>query len=653
MRSRAQPQQKNPKSNFRTLPMQMREVSQEDRTVELSFSSENPVDRWFGPEILCHDEGCVDLTRLQNVGSVLFHHGRDPSYGSLPIARIVSLSVDQETKRCKAVVSFDSDEKSDLIYQKVRSGSLKGISVGYTVNAYEEVRAGKTSSNGRFTGPCYVATKWEPMEISFEPVPADDDVGAGRNQNPEREEHGMSAVTDKNNPNNPVAAPEHGGERGAPQPAAPAPAAVPTTDNTTSERQRCTEIYTLCREFDVDAQEFIQQGKTIDEVRTIILNDLKRSRTPLTSHVTVVADEEDKYRDAARDGLLLRMGEMLEKPAPGAESFRGMSLHQLMADCAMRCGVKDAHRLSPDELWREMAMQSRGQFADTNSFVSIVNSTLHATIARAYATAPTTYQYWTSVGSNPDFKKMTRYRLAATGEMQEIPENGEFKTVSGKDEGVETGLKTYGKKFGFSRQTIINDDLGTVSRMITAQVRSNQRFINQKCYEALTKNAKISDGKNLFDASHNNLFTGAAPSIASFNEMIVAMAKQKDINDKDVLNIKPHFVLAPVALGMAIRQILESTADPDATNSGVMNPMKGAFQLITDAQLDIANPKGYYAVADPDEADGIEVTYLNGKRTPTLESKVSWDTLGIEYRMFHDFGINIIDYRGMSYNPGK
>ena len=180
MRSRAQPQQKNPKSNFRTLPMQMREVSQEDRTVELSFSSENPVDRWFGPEILCHDEGCVDLTRLQNVGSVLFHHGRDPSYGSLPIARIVSLSVDQETKRCKAVVSFDSDEKSDLIYQKVRSGSLKGISVGYTVNAYEEVRAGKTSSNGRFTGPCYVAVRWEPLEISFEPVPADGDVGAGK-----------------------------------------------------------------------------------------------------------------------------------------------------------------------------------------------------------------------------------------------------------------------------------------------------------------------------------------------------------------------------------------------------------------------------------------------------------------------------------------
>lgn len=647
--------QENPmmKSNFRTMPMQVREVSEQERTVKLSFSSEKPVERFFGPEILCHDEGCVDLNRLQNVGSVLFHHGRDPVYGSLPIAKIVSLSIDGEKKRGEAVVSFDTDEKSDLIYQKVKSGSLKGISVGYIVNAYEEVRAGKTSSNGRFTGPCYVATKWEPMEISFEPVPADDGVGAGRNKNPESGEDGMSAVTDKNNPGNPVAAPEHGGERGAPQPAAPDPAAVPTTDNTETERQRCTEIYTLCREFDIDAQEFIQQGKTIDEVRTIILNDLKRSRTPLTSHVVVVADEEDKYRAAARDGLLLRMGETIEKPAPGADSFRGMSLHQLMADCAMRCGVRDAHRLSPDELWREMAVQSRGQFADTSSFVSIINSTLYATIAKAYATAPTTYQYWTSTGSNPDFKKMTRYRLAATGEMQEIPENGEFKTVGGKDEGVETGLKTYGKKFGFSRQTIINDDLGTVSRLITAQVRSNQRFINQKCYEALTKNAKIYDGKNLFDASHHNLFTGAEPSIASFNEMIVAMSQQKDIDNKGVLNIKPRFVLAPVTLGMTIRQILESTADPDGANSGVVNPMRGAFRLITDAQLDIANPEGYYAVADPNDVDTIEVTYLNGKRTPTLESRASWDTLGIEYRMFHDFGINIIDYRGMSYNPGK
>ncbi len=648
-------------NNFRTMPVQIRAVSEEEREIELSFSSENPVDRWFGPEILCHDEGCVDLSRLENVGSVLFHHGKDPVYGSLPIAKIKSISVDGESKRGKAVVVFDEDEKSDLIYQKVKSGSLKGISVGYIVNAYEEVRTGKTSSNGRFTGPCYVAVRWEPLEISFEPVPADGDVGAGRNQDPEGEGKSMG---NENNPTTPTVTSEGtGGQRGteptasAPAtpaaPAAPAAPVTPTRSAAEIERERCSEIYSICQRFQVEPEEYIKGGTPIDQVRAAILDKLEKSNKPLTSHVQMVADEEDRYRDAARDGLLMRMGEIVEKPAEGAENFRGMSLLQLMADCAMRSGVKDAHRKSPDELWRDMAQQERGQFADSNAFISIVNSTMGATIAKAYETAPTTYQHWTSVGSNPDFKKVKRFRLAANGEMQEIPENGEFKAVSGMDEGVDTGLKTYGKKFGFSRQTIINDDLGTVARLITAQVRANQRFINKLCYQMLTQNGKIYDGKALFVAGHGNLMTANAPSIASLNEFIVKMAMQKDINDTDVLNITPRFILAPKALELPIRQLLESTADPSATHAGVVNPMKGAFQLITDAQLDIANPKGYYAVADPRDVDTIEVTYLNGKRTPTLESKVSWDTLGIEWRMYHDFGINVLDYRGMAYNQGK
>lgn len=647
-------------NSFRTIPMQIRAVSEEEREIELSFSSENPVDRWFGPEILCHDEGCVDLSRLENVGSVLFHHGKDPVYGSLPIAKIKSISINGETKRGKAVVVFDEDEKSDLIYQKVKSGSLKGISVGYIVNEYEEVRTGKTSSNGRFTGPCYVAVRWEPLEISFEPVPADGDVGAGRNQNPEGE--GKNMPNEPTAPTTvPTAAPEGtGGQRGA-EPTTPAPAApatpeapaAPTRSAAEIERERCSEIYAVCSRFQVEPDEYIKGGTSIDQVRAAILDKLERESQPLSSRVQVAADEEDRYRDAARDGLLMRMGEIVEKPAEGAEDFRGMSLHQLMADCAMRSGVKDAHRKSPDELWRDMAQQERGQFADSNAFISIVNSTMGATIARAYNTAPTTYQHWTSVGSNPDFKKVKRYRLAANGEMQEIPENGEFKTVSGMDEGVDTGLKTYGKKFGFSRQTIINDDLGTVARLITAQVRANQRFINKLCYQMLTKNGKIYDGKALFVAEHGNLMTAAAPSIESLNEFIVKMAMQKDINGTDVLNLTPKFILAPKALELPIRQLLESAADQSATHAGVVNPMKGAFQLITDAQLDIANPKGYYAVADPRDVDTIEVTYLNGKRTPTLESKVSWDTLGIEWRMYHDFGINVLDYRGMAYNQGK
>ena len=52
-------------------------VDEENRTVELSFSSEEPCERWFGTEILCHDEECVDLKRLKEIGVCLFNHDCD------------------------------------------------------------------------------------------------------------------------------------------------------------------------------------------------------------------------------------------------------------------------------------------------------------------------------------------------------------------------------------------------------------------------------------------------------------------------------------------------------------------------------------------------------------------------------------------------
>lgn len=52
------------------------------------------------------------------------------------------------------------------------------------------------------------------------------------------------------------------------------------------------------------------------------------------------------------------------------------------------------------------------------------------------------------------------------------------------------------------------------------------------------------------------------------------------------------------------------------------------------------------------DVDTIEVTYLNGKEEPTLENRIAWDTLGIEYRMYHDFTVSSLDYRGLAKNEG-
>ena len=112
----------------------------EGRKVTLSFSSEEPYERFFGPEILDHSEGAVDLSRLNSIGCVLYNHNRDKVIGKITRAWV-------ENGRGKAEVEFDDDPESDTIYKKVKSGSLKGVSVGYMVNMKEaeDVRAGKKS----------------------------------------------------------------------------------------------------------------------------------------------------------------------------------------------------------------------------------------------------------------------------------------------------------------------------------------------------------------------------------------------------------------------------------------------------------------------------------------------------------------------------
>lgn len=152
---------------------QIRQTEGEERCVDLSFSSETPYERWFGPEILDHGEGAVNLKRLSAIGCVLFNHNRDAVIGKVVKAWV-------ENGRGKAQIRFDEDEQSEIIYQKVKSGTLKGVSVGYKVDNWESVAAGKKSTDGRFKGPCEVAKRWSPFEISIVSIPADDTVGVGR-----------------------------------------------------------------------------------------------------------------------------------------------------------------------------------------------------------------------------------------------------------------------------------------------------------------------------------------------------------------------------------------------------------------------------------------------------------------------------------------
>ena len=116
------------------------------------------------------------MERLVSIGVVLYNHNRDDVVGKIERAWV-------EDNRGYAEISFDTDEFSEKIYQKVKGGTLKGVSVGYLVDSWEEVMPNKQSADGRFTGPCSIARRWTPYEVSIVSVPADPTVGVGRSMN--------------------------------------------------------------------------------------------------------------------------------------------------------------------------------------------------------------------------------------------------------------------------------------------------------------------------------------------------------------------------------------------------------------------------------------------------------------------------------------
>lgn len=607
-----------------------RTEGEDSRQAELSLSSEEPCRRWFGDEILSHDTEAVDLSRLQEIGVVLFNHDRDRVIG-----RVLSVRLDEATHRLRAVIQFDEDEESERVYQKVRSGTLKGVSVGYAVDVWEEVKAGATSTNGRFMGPCEVATRWTPYELSIVSVPADATVGVGRSFT----ENGDGTMDEKEKD-----IVEREQASAVPLPTTTESSAAPDAEAmrqeaVAEERQRVREIGTMCRQFGVDDAPYINDGMSVEGVRAAILAQLAAERK--AQAVTVQVDEMDKFRAAATDGLALRAGLAVEKKAAGADEYRGKRMLRLAAECVEREMGKSTRAMDDEMIVREA-------LTGTGAFPGILSNVAHKSMAQAYQTAPTTYQLWVAHGSNSDFKDATRYRLSEADTLEKLNESGEFKASGVSEHMAKTSIATYGRMFSITRQAIINDDLGALQQLPAIYGAAARRMINKMVYKMLQDNPKV-EGKELFHSDRNNLHA-VDISIPGLAKMKAAMAKQKNIAGLEYLNIQPAFLICPVELEVTAAQLISSVVDPTKANA-TPNPFANKMTVVSEPELEDA--KAFYLAAAAGVAPTIEVTSLNGNLTPVMERAEQFDTLGIKWRIYMDVGVNLLDYRGIQKSTGK
>lgn len=152
---------------YRGVQITREAIDADARTVELSFSSESPVERWFGTEILDHSPASVRLGRLRAGGPLLVDHDLRDHVGV-----IESVSIDAD-RRGRAVVRFGRSARAEEIWADVQDGIRNSVSVGYRIH---ELRL-DSEKDGEET---YRAVDWEPLEVSLVSVPADVSVGVGR-----------------------------------------------------------------------------------------------------------------------------------------------------------------------------------------------------------------------------------------------------------------------------------------------------------------------------------------------------------------------------------------------------------------------------------------------------------------------------------------
>ncbi len=161
----------------RALVVERQAIDEEARTATLAFASEMPYERWWGLEILDVSATSMRQGRLRSGANLLMDHDTRDVVG---VIESVEIGADRVAR---AVVRFGKSVRAEEVWQDVRDGIRRNVSVGYMIHKAVLVE----TVDGVET---YRVTDWEPFEVSLVSVPADASVGVGRSA--EADERGIS-----------------------------------------------------------------------------------------------------------------------------------------------------------------------------------------------------------------------------------------------------------------------------------------------------------------------------------------------------------------------------------------------------------------------------------------------------------------------------
>jgi len=624
-------------------------INAETRTIPASLSSSVALKRWFGEEILEHGDDNINLERAAEGLPLLFAHDHEQ-----PIGLVENVKLDGD--KLRGQLRFSNNAKANDIWQDVKEGFLRNISIGYSIDEFIETEHGIR------------ATRWTPHETSVVTVPADNSVGInrqheGRTMSDEQGQQGQEGNDDSK-------VLEFQALRNKAR-------AEGQKEGQKIEAERRDAIETLFMPFDTgEAQDLkrvcLDTGETASRSQQMLLELLGRGTVPLAGEVKQTQKTGQTFGAAARGGedvidrfirgggeaLAIRCGSERDKDiikTARENEFYSMGMVEMAREYLRICSVNMRGMSKADIVSRAFTRQ--GIMSHTTSdFANILENVANKSLLVGFDEAPETWATWVRIGNLSDFKPATRPGISEFSDLDTIGESGEYTHGTYKDKKETIQLSTFGKMFNISRQAIINDDLDALGRIPRGMGRSASRKIGDIAYLVLTANAVMNeDGVALFDtATHGNLAaSGAAPTVATLDAAKTALATQKGLNSASSLGTRGRYLITPVAIETTSETLLAATYDPAGT-AGTLppNPFQNRYEAVSDHRLDDDSATAWYVMADPNVYDTVEVAFLDGNQNPTLEQNEGWTSDGVSYKVRHDAAAAALEWRTGYKNPG-
>jgi hypothetical protein len=276
---------------------------------------------------------------------------------------------------------------------------------------------------------------------------------------------------------------------------------------------------------------------------------------------------------------------------------------------------------------------------------TILSNNTNQFLLAGYMSVDDSWRKLAAIGRVSDFKETTNLRGIGSFTFEQIAPDGLIPHGRMTEESYGNKADTYAKMVAITRVDIINDDLGVFTNVPKKLGRGGKLKLVRTFWE------EFLDNSSFFHSSNSNVSTGAA-GVAGYNAALAVFRKLKGPDGEYVLGT-PKYVVAPPELEVTVNSLyVDQNLAGGVTTGTANNPHYRKFEPIISPYLSDSTITGYsttayYIVADPNDIPVIEVVFLDGQETPTVETaEVDFNRLGIQMRGFFDFGVRKQDKRG-------